>query len=175
MAMKLGKLFETTVKGIHVLSRVLTWVATGALSIMILFVVSNILARFLLRKPLPGSIEVIELLAVVVVFFALAYTEVRRGHVHVELVVSRLPRRTQAILASIMYFLAAAFFATMGWRGGVLAWSYLFPRIRETYVLSIPHAPFLFAIAFGSVVLALEALVHVFQPLLTEAEKDEVR
>lgn len=168
MAMKLGKLFETTVKCIHALIRVLTWVATGALGIMVLFVVSNILARFLLKKPLPGSIEFIELAAVVVVFFALAYTEVRRGHVHIELVVSQLPRRAQAILASIMCFLAAAFFVAMGWRGGVLAWSHLFPSIRETYVLSIPFAPFMFVIAFGSVVLALEMLVHVFHPLPTE-------
>ena len=174
--MKLGKLFETTVKGIHTLIRVLTWVATGALGIMVLFVVSNILSRFLLRKPLPGSIEFIELVAVVVVFFALAYTEFRRGHVHVELVVSRLPRRAQAILASIMYFLAAAFFVAMGWRGGVLAWSYMFPKMRETYVLSIPFSPFMFVIAFGSMVLAIETLVHVFHPLPTEEEeKGEVK
>lgn len=174
--MKLGKLFDTTIRGIHALIRVLTWVATGALGIIVLFVVINVLARFLFNKPLPGAIEFVELVAVVVVFLALAYTEARRGHVHVELVVSRLNRRAQAILASIMYFLAAAFFVAMGWRGGVLAWSYLFPKMRETYVLSIPFAPFMFVIAFGSMVLALETLVHVFHPLpCEEEEKGEVK
>jgi TRAP-type C4-dicarboxylate transport system permease small subunit len=173
--MKLGNRFETTTRGLHALIRVLTWVAGGALGMMIVFVVINVLTRFLFKKPLPGSIEIIELVAVVIVFFSVAYTEARRGHIYVELVVSQLPRRTQAILASIMYFLAAAFFAAMGWRGGVLAWSYLFPVIRDTYVLSIPFAPFMFVIAFGSFVLALETLVHVFHPLPDEERNGEVK
>jgi TRAP-type C4-dicarboxylate transport system permease small subunit len=172
IAMKLGKRFETTARGLHALIRVLTWVASGALGMMILFVVINVLTRFLFKKPLPGSIEIIELVAVVIVFFSMAYTEARRGHIYVELVVSQLPKRTQAILASIMYLLAAAFFAAMGWRGGVLAFSYLFPVFRDTYVLSIPFAPFMFVIAFGSLVLALETLVHVFHPLPDEEGKE---
>jgi hypothetical protein len=72
----------------------------------------------------------------------------------------------------MMYLLAAAFFAAMGWRGGVLAWSYLFPMVRETYVLSVPIAPFLFVISLGSFVLALETLIHVFHPLPDEGRKE---
>jgi len=169
--MKNAKLFQTIANGVHALVRVLTWIASGALGIMILFVVANILSRFLFKKPLPGTIEIIELVAVVIVFFSVAYTESKRAHIYVELVVSKLSRRTQAVLASMMYILAAVFFAVMGWRGGVLAWSYLVPRIRETYVLSIPIAPFLFVIALGSFVLALETLIHVFQPLPDDGRK----
>ncbi len=170
--MKPTKSFETFARGIHGLIRVLTWVASGTLGIMILFVVSNVLSRFLFGKPLPGTIEIIELVTVVIVFFSVAYTEAKRAHIYVEIMVRRLSRRAQAILASIMYLLAAVFFAAMGWRGGVLAWSYLFPRIRETYVLSIPIAPFLFVIAFGSLVLAVETLIHVFHPLPDEEKKE---
>jgi TRAP-type C4-dicarboxylate transport system permease small subunit len=170
--MKHGKLFETIANGVHALVRVLTWIASGALGIMILFVVGNILSRFLFKKPLPGTIEVIELVAVVIVFFSVAYTESKRAHIYVELVVSKFSRSTQAVLASMMYFFAAVFFAAMGWRGGVLAWSYLVPRIRETYVLSIPIAPFLFVIALGSFALALETLIHVFNPLPDEGGKE---
>ncbi len=169
--MKNGEVFQAIANGIHALVRVLTWVASGALSIMILFVVGNVLSRFFFKKPLPGTIEVIELVAVVIVFFSVAYTESKRAHIYVELLVSRLSRRAQSVLASLMYLLAAVFFAVMGWRGGVLAWSYLVPRVRETYVLSIPIAPFLFVIALGSFVLALETLIHVFQPLSDNGKK----
>jgi len=170
--MKHGKLLETIADGVHAFVRVLTWIASGALGIMILFVVSNILSRFLFKKPLPGTIEIIELTAVVIVFFSVAYTESKRAHIYVEILVSRLSRRRQAILASTMCFIATAFFAAMGWRGGVLALSYLFPNIRETYVLSIPIAPFMFVIAFGSLVLALETLIHVFHPLPEEERRE---
>jgi TRAP-type C4-dicarboxylate transport system permease small subunit len=163
--MKNGNLLQTIANGVHGLIKALTWIASGALGILILFVVTNILSRFLFKKPLPGTIEIIELVSVVIVFFSVAYTETKRAHIYVELLVSRLSRRSQAVLASMMYFLAAVFFAVMGWRGGVMAWSYLVPMIRETYVLSIPIAPFLFVISLGSFVLALETLIHVFQPL----------
>jgi len=165
------KVFQTVANGVHALVRVLTWIASGALSILILFVVANVLSRFLFKKPLPGTIEVIELVAVVIVFFSVAYTETKRAHIYVELVVSKLRRRTQAVLASMMYFLAAIFFAVMAWRSSVLAWSYLFPTTRETYVLSIPIAPFLFVVAFGSLVLALETVIHIFYPLPDEERK----
>lgn len=169
--MKKGKVFPAIAERIHTLVRVLTWIASGALAILILFVVINVLSRFLFRKPLPGTIEVIELVAVVIVFFSVAYTETKRAHIYVELVVSRLRKRTQSILASLMYLLSAVFFAVMAWRSGILAWSYLFPAIRETYVLSIPIAPFLFVVAFGSLVLALETAIHVFYPLPDEERK----
>jgi hypothetical protein len=71
----------------------------------------------------------------------------------------------------MMYLFAAVFFAVMGWRGTVFAWSYLAPMVRETYVLSIPIAPFLFVIALGSFILALETLIHVFQPLPDDGRK----
>ena len=165
-----GKIFETIANSIHALVRAFCWFAAGAISIMILFVVSNVLSRFFFNKPLPGSIEIIELTAVVVVFFAIGYTEFKRGHVQVELVVSRFPMRARAAIASAMCFLAAVFFALMAWRGWMLAWTYTFPRVRETFVLSIPIAPFIFVLAFGSALLALEALVHVFRPLSGEAK-----
>ncbi len=169
--MKNGKGLQSVANGIHALVRVLTWIASAALGVLILFVVANVLSRFLFKRPLPGTIEVIELVAVVIVFFSVAYTETKRAHIYVELVVSRLRRRTQAVLASMMYFLAAIFFAVMAWRSAVLAWSYLFPATRETYVLSIPIAPFLFVVAFGSLVLALETAIHIFHPLADEERR----
>jgi len=169
--MKNGKGFQSVANGVHALVRVLTWIASGALGILILFVVANVLSRFLFKKPLPGTIEVIELVAVVIVFFSVAYTESKRAHIYVELVVSKLRRRTQAVLASMMYALSAIFFAVMAWRSSVLAWSYLSPTTRETYVLSIPIAPFLFVVAFGSLMLALETAIHIFYPLPDEERK----
>ena len=169
--MQLDKLVVTIRKPVHALIRVLTWIASGALAIMMLLVVSNVLTRFLFNKPLLGTIELVEMVVVIVVFFAVAYTEVRRGHVSVELVFLRLPRRTQAILLSIVYFFSAAYFLTMGSRSVGLAWSELFPKIRGTDVLAIPFAPFMFVIALGSLVLGLEMLMNCLHPPLPEADK----
>jgi TRAP-type C4-dicarboxylate transport system permease small subunit len=165
--------FSKIETGIHALVKALSRVAIVALSAMILFVVSNILARFFFKSPIPGTIELVELIAVIVVFLAVGYTEFRRAHISIELVVNRFSSRARAVTASIMYLLSAAFFVILGWRGAVLAWSYSYPTIRDSYVLSIPFAPFIFFIAFGSAVLGLEALTHVFRPLPVEDGKGE--
>ena len=168
------EMLDKVEKGIHALVKALSWVAVIALSGMILFVVGNILTRFFLRKPIPGTIELVELIAVVVVFLAIGYTELRRGHISIEMLTVRLSPRTRSVLASTMYFLSAVFAFVMGWRGAVLAWSYIFPTFRESYVLSIPFSPFIFVIAFGSLLLGLEHLIHVFRPLPADEETGEV-
>jgi TRAP-type C4-dicarboxylate transport system permease small subunit len=169
------KRFDKTIRAINALVKVLSWISAAVLIIAVLMVVANILGRSLFKKPVPGTIELVEMLSVVVVFFGMAYTEFRRGHVHVELLTSLLSRRLQGILASVMSLLAAVYFAIMAWRCAVLAWEYWFPTFRQTYILLIPFTPFIFLMAFGSAVLVVATLVHVFRPQPTEEEQRETR
>ena len=173
--MKRYKRFDKTIRAINALVKVLSWISAAVLIIAVLMVVANILGRSLFKKPVPGTIELVEMLSVVVVFFGMAYTEFRRGHVHVELLTSLLSRRVQGILASVMSLLAAVYFAIMAWRCAVLAWEYWFPTFRQTYILLIPFTPFIFLMAFGSAVLVVATLVHVFRPQPTEEEQREIR
>lgn len=159
--------------GLHAIIGVFTWIATGVLGLMVLLVVSHISGRFLFNKPIPGTIELVEMAIVVVVFFALAYTEVRKGHVQIELLVSRLPAGARRILATVMYFFGAAFFIIVAWRVALLMWSYLFPSIRTSDILDIPFAPFIFVIAIGSLALSLEMLLNGFQLLLPQSGKED--
>ena len=114
------------------------------------------------------------MLTAALIFFALAYTEHLRRHIHVDLLVSRLPRRAQAILASVMYFFSGVFFIVMAWQGGILIIDSVTPLVLASHVLSIPEAPFLFAVALGSLLLGIELLIHVFQPLPPETDEKEV-
>lgn len=167
-------MFNRIKKIIESLAIRLTWFGSVALSLMILFVVTNVLSRFIFKKPLPGTIEVIELVTVLIAFFSVGYTEVRRSHIYVELVISKLPRKVRSIVGSIMYLICTAFFGVLGFEAWRLGRSYLTPTLRDTYVLHIPIAPFIFVIAFGSFVLALVTLLHIFHPLPDDSKKEEV-
>ena len=159
--MKLNKLFEAYSRFIVAL----TWPALVVASIMVLLIVYNITGRYIFKAPLFGTLEMIEMGIVVVVFFVVAYTEVRRAHVRVELVISKLPSRVQIILESIMKFISAVFFALISWQAGVLMWSRLFPKIRATDLVGIPIGPFMGVIAFGSMLLSIQLLIHCYQGL----------
>jgi len=146
----------------------LAWIGAGALVVMVLVVVSNVVGRYLFRKPVLGAVEMVGLLTVILVFSVLAFTESKRAHIIVDILLSRLGGRTKAILTSVMCFLGAVFFIIMGWQGWDLMWSNLFPMMRTTGVLSIPFAPFMFIMAFGCVLFGLELLIHTFSPLASE-------
>jgi TRAP-type C4-dicarboxylate transport system permease small subunit len=158
----------------HILDAIidgLAWIGSGALSMMVLIIVGNVVGRYLFKKPVLGAVEMVGLLTVVVVFCVLAFTESKRAHIVVDIIISRLRGSTKAILASVMCFLGAVFFIIMGWQGWDLMWSNLFPNVRTTGVLSIPFAPFMFIMAFGCVLFGLELLIHSLSSLRSEKKE----
>lgn len=166
--MKLGKLLYAIAGGVDAIIKPLTWVACGVLGAMTLVVVINVVGRFLLNQPLSGTIELVELMIVIVTFIAIPYTAVKRGHVRVGVVISRLSRRAQAILGSIGFFLSAGIFAVITYQGGVVAMSYAQNLSRTTDILFIPFAPFKFVMVLGCLLLCLKLLEHVFHPIPPE-------
>ena len=102
-------------KWLHTVIMVVTWLAAATLCLMVVVIVINVVGRYLFRLPLEGTVEIVELALVVTVVFAFAYTEVENGHVTMDEVVARFPRRVRTILMRIMYFAAAAFFFIISW------------------------------------------------------------
>lgn len=166
--MRLTRVMRAITGSIDAAIKSLRWVTFGALSIMALVVVSNVVGRFLFHKPLLGTIELVELMMVTIVFFAMPYTAIKRGHVRVDLVTSRLSRRTQVILGSITLFLSAGIFGIITYQATVNAISYAQRLSKATTILFIPFAPFRFVMALGCLLLCLKLLVYVFHPLPPE-------
>ena len=160
-----SRVLWTVRKGLHALIQGVLWIAELALGLAALAVIVNVLGRYVFRMPLRGSVEIVQLLLVVIVYFSLAYTEVRKGHVTMNEVVDHFPRRIRGILMSVMYFASAAFMFLMGWRSWDLAVEHTQPIFRVTDVLHLPIAPVVFVMAIGMVMFGLELLLNAFSPL----------
>ena len=160
---------------LHTAIRVVTLVALGALSIMVAIIVINVIGRYLFNRPFMGTVEIVQLLLVITVFFSVAHTEVRKSHIRFNEAVNRFPRGAQTIVDSVMYIASAAYFFLMAWREVVLADSYMRPAFSHTDVLAIPIFPLCLIIAIGALLLGLEMLFNGFFPLSSEEDlKDEV-
>ena len=170
--MKFEDFIRRTQKILGAITTGVSWVGAGALVLMVLIVVANVVGRYLFRKPVLGAVEMVGLLTVILVFCVLAFTEAKGAHIVVDILVSRLHGRTKTILASIMTLLGAVFFIIMGWQGWGLVLSNLSPFVRATGVLSIPFAPFMLIMAFGCVLFGLELFVHVFNPASGKKRRD---
>jgi TRAP-type C4-dicarboxylate transport system permease small subunit len=126
----------------------------------------NVVGRYVFNRPLLGTEDLIDMGMAGVVFFALSYTALKKGHVSVELLTPHLPRRVRAITGSITLLLGAGFWAIVGWQAGVRTWTYLFKQAESTDIIRIPLAPFVFLTLVGCYMLSLQLLVDFFHSLM---------
>ncbi len=146
----------------------------GLLSAVALFAIMvltflDALGRKLLSNSIPGSLELTELLMVVVIFAALPLVSRRREHVEFDSLDPYLPpwpRRAQNV---VVHLACGATLLGLGWlmwrTGGQFAASG-----ETTAQLRIPKAPFIYGMG---VLCALTGLVHLGlarQPLSEPAE-----
>jgi TRAP-type C4-dicarboxylate transport system permease small subunit len=142
---------------IRVVSRVLGYVATGFMVFLMLLTVVDVFLRYFFKAPITGSTEISRLLMVIIVFPALGWAAIDRAHIRVDLVVSRIPPRLQAIFSSITFFFALVTFVIITWR------SFLEAAVvnRQTSLLHLSFTPFYWVMSAGFAIfcLAIAALV----------------
>jgi len=156
--------------GINSLIKGLGWVAYGFTALMILLIVAHVASRFIFHKPIMGTIELVELIMVIIGFIAIPYAAMRRVHVSMDLVYNRLPRRTQIVLGSLSFLLCFSITGVITYQSILVAIDYAQNLSQGTPLLLIPYAPFRFILAFGFLILSLKFLMDIFHPLPPEKE-----
>ena len=121
-----------------------------ALVAMTLVTVVDVGGRYLLNRPLPGALELSELLMVFLVFGCFAYTELQNGHVDVDVLVLRFPPWGRAACEAAAALLSAGFWGAIAWRTWVRALDIRGAGETSTN-LGLPIWPFVGVAAAGSV------------------------
>lgn len=152
------------------LSNWLNWVAGVGLVVMISLIVADIIGVKFFNWPVPGAIEMVGFLGVVVTAFAIAYTQILRGHIQVEFFVMQLPKRAQASITAFVTLLGMALFALLAWR------SYDFAQVLQTtgevsMTQRISFYPFVHAIAFCCIPVCLVLLVEFLKSVTKAVTK----
>jgi len=151
-------------------SRWLNWAGGAGLVAMLGLTVADIIGIKLFKLPVPGAIEIVGFLGVVVIGFAIAYTQVLRGHIQVEFFVMQLPKRVQASITAFVSLLGLILFALLAWQ------SYDFGRVLQTtgevsMTRNIPFYPFVHAIAFCCLPVCLVLLAEFLKSVMKAVKK----
>jgi TRAP-type C4-dicarboxylate transport system permease small subunit len=130
--------------------------AGTAIIIMMLLTCADVCLR-LLRHPIPGTYEMVGFLGTVIISFSLAYTSLEKGHIAVEILVEKLPRRVQVGIEAVTSLIGAALFVLVTWQSLIYA-SDLRQSGEVSVTLTMPIYPFIYGIAAGSALLFLVLL-----------------
>jgi len=129
----------------------------------------DVTLRYVFSRPIPGSLELTEYMMAVLVAFGLAYTAVHKGHVSVELVISRFSPRVQAVINTITCFFSLGIFFIITWRSILYAENLRLGGFISS-ALHIPSYPFVYVVAFGSAILCLVFIYNLFEYLTQVVE-----
>ena len=115
--------------------------------------------------PIPGVLEITESTMTLIVFGALAYAQIRRNHIRVELIYSHMGPRTRAamdVAANVAAIIFFGFLLSEAIAEGMTSW-----RIRETAdgLIQFPLYPARWILISGTVMLLLQLGLHTIQDL----------
>lgn len=142
------------------------------LIIMMLLTVSDVIGRYFFNHPVQGTNEITGLLLVLVAASALAYSQIKKGHIRVDLISGRLSPRGQIILDVIAYFFCLFASVLITWQTFVRGITYFHAtRGNLTETLGIPFFPFMLILGLGFFLLSIVSLIDFVRALTKAVEK----
>ena len=128
------------------------------LMVMVLLISVDVVLRYFFNRPIRGSYEVVEFMMLFLVFSGLAFTQQKKSHVSVSLLTEKFSLPVNAVLDVLTRFLCFGTLALVTWRSIIQA-----EAVRSagtsSGVLFIPHYPFMWVVAAGSLLLTVQFLI----------------
>lgn len=135
---------------------------------MVTLTCANIACR-IFGMPVRGTFELMGFFGAVTAAFALGYTQIKKGHVAVDVLINTFSIRVKQALNLINSFAGMLFFLVVAWqiakKAGILKNS---GEVTET--LGIIYYPFTFCVALGFAALALVFLTDLIRAILPQRE-----
>ena len=136
-------------------------VASICIFLMVCTIVPDSIGRFFFNKPLYGTLELNMLLMSAIVFLSLAWTQSQRGHVRVEILISKTSPNSQRILNIICWTLGFMFFLAITIGGTAEAIHSVMIGENLWGVKKFPLWPGKILAAFGAALLCIQFLVDI--------------
>lgn len=152
------------------LTRILFWIAGAGLVGMLALIVADVIGIKVFSQPVPGGIEYVSFLAVVAIAFAVAFTQVMRGHVAVDFIVEKFPRRLRLVFDTITVLFSVCLFALLAYYS--FKYGNSLRRSGEVSMTqNIPFYPFVYGMAVCFAVMLLVLLMDFAKQVAKVADK----
>jgi TRAP-type C4-dicarboxylate transport system permease small subunit len=161
--MSLSETKGIILSGVRVLRKAMNWIGYLSLSGIILTTATNVFGRYILKKPLLGEIDLVELGMAVFGGVAMFIAATQRHHVGVDVLLVRFPRHIRLIMGSIASFLGFITVAIISLAVFIDGLDTL-KNGSTTDTLLIPQGPFQILFSIFLFLFCLTLLVQAFRP-----------
>lgn len=162
--------FDTYLRG---QSAVLGVIAAGALVVLMLATVVDVIVRYIARASVPGMLEVAESALVTSVFLGLAWTSMQGGHVAVSIVTDRLKPALARWVAVVVWLLNAGLLAWLTYASVARALQATSRNETRFGLVQWPVWPLRWVIAIGLALWLVVAIANVVRTIRGRAAYGE--
>lgn len=142
------------------LSNWFEWIGLAGMLLMMAITCIDVVGAKVFQWRLFGAIDVVMLAQIVAIAFVTSTTLILGRHIQVDIFISSLPRRAQAVIDIIALLLGLGLFIVIIWQVCVLGYSFQISG-EHTATTTIPYYPFAYGIALASIPVCLVHL-HKF-------------
>lgn len=140
------------------------WIGVGSIIIMVVVTCADVLGAKLFTTPVPGSTEIISLVQVAAIVFAVAATQRHKGHISVEMFVSKMAPRLRWFVKALTSLLGLILFSLLIFEGIRLGNEYL-KSGEVTATILIPYYPFAYAFSLALIPVVIMLLVDFIEAM----------
>lgn len=155
---KAGTVFDRTIGYLAFLAAVL-------LIFTMLAVSAEVVMRYFLHRPMIWVMEITEIILLFVTFLGAAWLLRREGHVTVDVLLSHLDPRTQALLGIVSSIIGILICIILVWYGINVSYVYTKGGLYEPTLLELPKGPLLTIIPLGGFLMLVQFTKRAYRCL----------
>jgi TRAP-type C4-dicarboxylate transport system permease small subunit len=146
---------------LRLITRYMAYGSTAALFFLMMLTVVHVTGRSFFNSPVTGAIEISTYTLLVIVVLGWCSLALVDGHIKVDLVMDRLPKRAQFIIVNAMLILSFILLALATWASGIGAMG----DPRYTSILKISDIPFKWVMTVGFGMFCISTLALIIENL----------
>ena len=144
------------------LSAALAYVGAAALFAITCLTTSDVVGRYVFNSPITGALEVTEFLVLILIFSFLAYTQSKKTHVSVDLLLMIFPEKIKRYVQIFNHLVCLGLMILITWMGYQRSLE-LVEYGEASPNLGVPHYPFVFFLVLGCLVMCIEYLRNIIE------------
>jgi TRAP-type C4-dicarboxylate transport system permease small subunit len=137
------------------------YVSVILIFLMAVLVFFDVLGRYFLNHPIPGTTELVKCTIIAIVFLGIAYTLQKKRHIRTTMFLSRMPSNAKTMLEILASFLCLVVFLIIVIFGWQAAWEAFQVREFDGVQFRVPVYPSRFVIVLGSILLVIQSLADL--------------
>lgn len=160
--------FQTGLEGTE---KGLVFITSGVLIFLTVMIVVDVFLRFVFNSPLPASVESTELMMPYIVFFPLAYTLAKGGHVRISLFADLGGPKTTKAFNVIAALIGLFFCILLTYEGWLHFWESFIIREEMLAIIKLPWWVGKFAMPVGFFFMGIGYLLNIINEIIGRSPK----